>query len=593
MADVFISYQRTEREAVAIIAEKLIALKLDVWFDSMLKSGGTFDEEIAGKLQAAHAVLVCWTPRALKSEWVRGEAALAHQREKLIPCFLEPTELIPPFNLMQTEDLTTWAGQEDAAAWLNLLKRIGELVGRSGLAAYPALLSPETSLTALRAWASDNGDDPLVDNVWARIALLEGESTTERIAREKTEARERNRARKAQAAQSRALAKARGIRSGRTLPLRFVAITAGILLVVVLGVGYLIDNQRRERALNAAQKPEEVRAFLAKNEWHPIAKTARAKLVQFDDSAWEAARNSGTIEALDAYLTTFPDGAHHQDAEQAKVNAESARKVQSSLARLGDYTGAPHGALDAATRDAIKTFQYQRGMVVTGAIDDALVNRLTSEIDRLTKVLPDELVAKRTGPPTLEEYRDIAARLAVDAPTLAALREVEATKNAFDAEGHPIILFERHIFSRLTNRRFDASHPQVSAPTAGGWGSISMQWGRLKEAYALDANAAYSATSFGMFQILGRNHKMVGFETPAELARFISQSEANQVEVFVRWVERDKLLQSLRCLDWNDFVRRYNGPGSQKQYAEKLRTAYLAAAAQYGIEAPSSRPGCK
>ena len=115
----------------------------------------------------------------------------------------------------------------------------------------------------------------------------------------------------------------------------------------------------------------------------------------------------------------------------------------------------------------------------------------------------------------------------------------------------------------------------------------------MKEAYALDPNAAYMATSFGMFQILGQNHKIVGFETPAELARYISQSEANQVEVFVRWVERDKLLQSLRCLEWENFALRYNGPSSKKVYAEKLRSAYMTAAAQYGIEAPSPRPGCK
>lgn len=594
MADVFISYQRTEREAVAIIAEKLTDLKLDVWFDSMLTSGGTFDEEIAAKLQEAQAVLVCWTPRALASEWVRGEAALAHQKGKLVPCFLEPTELIPPFNLTQTEDLTTWAGQEDAPAWLNLLKRIGDLVGRRGLAAYPALLSAKTPLVALRAWASANGDDPLVGDVWERITLLEGEGTAERIAREKAEARENDRRHKAQEAQSRALAKAREIRAGRALPVRFVTFTVVILLVALLGVGYVIDNQRRERRLSTAQSPDEVRDFLAKNKWHPIATAAGQKLVRLDDTAWEATRASGTIEALDAYLAAFPGGVHHQDAEQAKVTAESARKVQSMLARLGRYAGAPHGALDAATRDAIKAFQFDRGMVVSGAIDDALVKRLTTEIERFTKVLPEELVAKRTGPPTLEEYRDIAARLAVDAPTLAALRQVESTKNAFDANGHPTILFERHIFSRLTQRRFDASHPEVSAPEAGGYGALSMQWGRLKEAYALDPEAAYKATSFGMFQILGKNHNVVGFETAAELARFVSQSEANQVEIFARWVEHEGLLQSLRCLDWAGFAYRYNGSGYQThQYDEKLRTAYLAAAAQYGVEAPSLRPGCK
>jgi hypothetical protein len=52
-------------------------------------------------------------------------------------------------------------GQEDAPAWLKVLERIG------GLGAYPALLAPESTLAALRAWANSHGDDPLVGTVWA------------------------------------------------------------------------------------------------------------------------------------------------------------------------------------------------------------------------------------------------------------------------------------------------------------------------------------------------------------------------------------------------------------------------------------------
>jgi hypothetical protein len=594
MADVFISYQRAERDAVTIIAEKLTELRLDVWFDSKLRPGGTFDEAIATQLEAAKAVLACWTPSAIASEWVRGEATLAHQKAKLVTCFLEPTQLLPPFNLTHAEDLTTWAGQEDAPAWLKILERIGQLVGRPDLAAYPALLAPETSLATLRVWANANGDDPLVEDVWARIALLEGEDAAARIAREKVEARVRDRQRKVQEVRSRELAKARGRRAGRALPARFVAISVTVLLITLLSVGYVLDSQRRERLLSAADTPDTVRDFLMKNNWHPIANTARLKLTRLDEAAWETARRRGTIAAFDTYLAAFADGTHRQEAEAAKVAAERVREIQSLLARLGRYAGLRNGDFDTATRDAIKTFQFERGMVVTGMIDDTLAARLHAEIERFTKVQPDELVAKRTGPPTLEEYRDIAARLAVDAPTLEAVRKVESSGKAFDADGHPIIVFERHIFSRLTGHRFDESHPQVSGRIAGGYGSSNAQWSRLKEAYALDPEAAYKATTFGMFQILGQLHKQVGFETVAEYARFVSQSEANQVEVFARFVEGQGDLEPLQCLDWARFARRWNGPNYKtNKYDERLRAAYLAAATQFGVEAPSVRPGCK
>jgi hypothetical protein len=590
MADIFISYQRAERDAVAIIAEKLVELRLDVWFDSKLRPGGIFDEEIATQLETAKAILTCWTPRASASEWVRGEATFAHQRTKLVACFLEPTQLLPPFNLTHAEDLTTWAGQEDAPEWIKILERIGQLIGRPGLAAYPRLLAPNTTLATLRSWATANGDDPLVSDVWARIELLEGEGAAERIAREKAEAETRARRRKTQDARSRELAKARGIRAGRRLPMRWVAAGIAVVVLSVASAGYVLDSQRRERLLSAADTPDQVRAFLAKNGWHPVGNMARLKLAHLDDAAWEAARASGTLEAFDSYLTAFSNGIHHPDAVAAKQAAERVREIQSLLARLGRYAGILNGALDKATRDAIKTFQFERGMVVTGMIDDTLAPRLRAEIERFTKVSPDELVAKRTGPPTLEEYRDIAARLTVDAPTLEAVRRVESLKNAFDSDGHPTVLFETHIFSRLTEQRFDLTHPQLS----GGYGSLNAQWGKLKEAYALDPEAAYKATTFGMFQITGINHKAVGFETVAEYARFVSQSEANQVEVFARFVEHQGALERLRCLDWAGFARRWNGPNfNRSRYAERLSAAYADAAAKFGLETPAMRSGCK
>src|SRR5215510_7369969 len=176
MVDVFISYKREERDAVRIIAERLRALALEVWFDADLTMSPSFDEEVAAKLAEAKCVLVCWTPAAIASEWVRGEAALAHGEEKLVACFLEPTKLLPPFNLQQTEDLMRWAGQEDDPSWIRLLTGVGDKAGRPGIATFAAAMTVDAPAAALRTWASAHGSDPLVDRVWARIRLLEGES---------------------------------------------------------------------------------------------------------------------------------------------------------------------------------------------------------------------------------------------------------------------------------------------------------------------------------------------------------------------------------------------------------------------------------
>ena len=96
MSDVFISYKQQEREAVGIIADALYDLKVDVWYDTKLRTGDSFDKEIANALNAAEAVLVCWTPAAIQSEWVRAEATQAHNTGRLAACFLQPTTLISP-----------------------------------------------------------------------------------------------------------------------------------------------------------------------------------------------------------------------------------------------------------------------------------------------------------------------------------------------------------------------------------------------------------------------------------------------------------------------------------------------------------------
>ena len=51
---------------------------------------------------------------------------------------------------------------------------------------------------------------------------------------------------------------------------------------------------------------------------------------------------------------------------------------------------------------------------------------------------------------------------------------VETSGQGFLPNRRPQILFERHIFSTLTKRRFDASHPNISASTAMVGGAIAM-----------------------------------------------------------------------------------------------------------------------
>ncbi|WP_395646328.1 toll/interleukin-1 receptor domain-containing protein [Terricaulis sp.] len=135
MADVFISYKREEREKVLLIADRLRAYGLDVWFDARLTTGHHFDQEIDQHVRTAKCVLVCWSSAALTSEWVRAEAAIGRERGVIVPLMIEPCTLPVPFNTMQTEDLSRWAGEGDHEGWTRVIERVGQLVKRKDLVA--------------------------------------------------------------------------------------------------------------------------------------------------------------------------------------------------------------------------------------------------------------------------------------------------------------------------------------------------------------------------------------------------------------------------------------------------------------------------
>lgn len=161
-ADVFISYKRDERAEVEAIARAFEALKLKVWFDAELRSGTSFDQEIERQVRSARCVLVCWSPGAVASDWVRAEATIGRQRDVLAAVMLRPCDLPPPFNLVHAENLTSGPAGE---GWLRVLERVGGLTGRPGLAAFALALDG----AALGAWIAANGRDPLVDIAIARL----------------------------------------------------------------------------------------------------------------------------------------------------------------------------------------------------------------------------------------------------------------------------------------------------------------------------------------------------------------------------------------------------------------------------------------
>lgn len=156
MADVFLSYKREERAAVERLATALRGLGLDVWFDASLSAGEAFSDEIDREVRAARVVLVCWSPLAASSQWVKAEAQVGFTRQNLISTYVSgPDGFEPPvpFNGLHMEDMRSWAQRPSArdAAWLSIMRRLGSLVGRADIAEWGALGASATT-TQIESW---------------------------------------------------------------------------------------------------------------------------------------------------------------------------------------------------------------------------------------------------------------------------------------------------------------------------------------------------------------------------------------------------------------------------------------------------------
>ena len=115
MADIFVSYSRTDKAAVAPLVTALEAQGWSVWWDPEITPGDEFDKLIGAELEGARAVVVVWSPASVDSRWVKGEARDAADRGVLVPVRLENARLPIDVRAIHTIDLDGWAGKHDSA----------------------------------------------------------------------------------------------------------------------------------------------------------------------------------------------------------------------------------------------------------------------------------------------------------------------------------------------------------------------------------------------------------------------------------------------------------------------------------------------
>jgi adenylate cyclase len=134
MADVFVSYARTDKARVAPLVAAIEAQGWTVWWDPEIDAGQQFDDQIEAELKAARAVLVVWTPTSASSRWVRGEAREAADRGTLVPVRFEGANLPMDVRAIHTTDLDGWNEDAQSPPFQALLRSLGAMIARQGLA---------------------------------------------------------------------------------------------------------------------------------------------------------------------------------------------------------------------------------------------------------------------------------------------------------------------------------------------------------------------------------------------------------------------------------------------------------------------------
>jgi adenylate cyclase len=132
MADVFVSYARTDKSRVAPIVAAIESQGWSVWWDPEIAAGQQFDDQIEAELGKARCVLVIWTPTSVVSRWVRGEAREAADRGILVPVRFEEARLPMDVRALHTTDLDGWQDNAASPAFQEVLRAVRGMLARSG-----------------------------------------------------------------------------------------------------------------------------------------------------------------------------------------------------------------------------------------------------------------------------------------------------------------------------------------------------------------------------------------------------------------------------------------------------------------------------
>lgn len=181
--------------------------------------------------------------------------------------------------------------------------------------------------------------------------------------------------------------------------------------------------------------------------------------------------------------------------------------------------------------------------------------------------------------------------MGIEAACAVAVLLVESGGEGFGADGRPIIRFENHQFWKYWGKKnADVFHAHFTYNPSARWkdhrfckkknapwedfhGNQKKEWRVLNFARKLDDSAALKSMSMGAPQIMGFNHKKIGYATVQDMFDFFSRDIRYHIFGLFDFMN-DVMVEALKKHDFTAFAKRYNGPGQAAKYGAKIQEFY-------------------
>ena len=128
MADIFLSYSRSDLARARQFEQALEACGWSVFWDRELLPGEGFRHAIENELRQARCVIVLWSKTSIESEWVIDEAESGKQNGRLVSVRIDDIEMPLGLRQLQAANLMDWRGDGEHPEFQLLTRRLRALI---------------------------------------------------------------------------------------------------------------------------------------------------------------------------------------------------------------------------------------------------------------------------------------------------------------------------------------------------------------------------------------------------------------------------------------------------------------------------------